>query len=104
MALTEQEKTQAIKDALDPNKIYIYCGQHNYYGPNRKNPSLAPTKNCPKCWEVYFWHDMATTPPEMRDQRLSELEEVIHKVVEMVEAGTWDFVPYRHPKIEISSE
>ena len=33
---------------------------------------------CANCWEVYFVTDIALTPPSKRQERIDELEEVIH--------------------------
>jgi hypothetical protein len=50
---------------------------------------------------VLFFHDIANTPPDKRAERLDELEEVVHKVVELAAKGKWDFIPYRHAQMEL---
>jgi len=104
MAFSEKEKQDILAQALDPNKVYLYCAGHSYFGPSKSGKPIRPTNGCAKCWEVYYWHDLASAPPHMREQRLSELEEVLSNMVQMINAGTWDFVPYEHAQIEITQE
>lgn len=100
--MTDREKL--LEEVLDPNKVSIYCGTHNYFGPTKPGqPEVKPGQNCPKCWTVLYLHDIATTPPAQRAQRLDELEEVIHKATELAARGMWDYEPLRHSKIEMES-
>lgn len=102
--MTPQEQQAYIEQALDPNKISAYCGEHSYHGPSKTNRDIKPFKNCARCWFVFYLHDMASTPPHLRAERLAELEEVIHHATELADKGKFDFEPYLHPKIEIGSE
>lgn len=104
MEMTQKEREGFLAEALDPHKISIFCGVHQYYGPSKTNKKIAPFKGCSRCWLVYYIHDMATTPPHLREQRLAELEEVIHHATELADKGQFDFEPYRHAKIEIGTE
>jgi hypothetical protein len=79
------------------------CPKHMYFGPS-KVADTKPKQGCSECWLVYFLHDIASVPPSQREQRLEELTEVIHKLNEHVEKGTWDFTPNRHAQIEFESE
>lgn len=86
---------------MDPQKVTVYCATHMYFGPSKNGVEAKPQQGCSKCWFVLYFHDIATTPPEKRQARLDELDEVLHKVVEEVEKGAWDFVPNRHAQIEM---
>lgn len=44
--------------------------------------------------------DLALTPPSKRQERLDELEEVIHHAIEFEETGRFDFVPDLNPTVE----
>lgn len=104
MAYTEKEQEAIIKEVMCPERVTLYCAKHFYSGPVKNNPEIKPAKNCKECWNVYFWHDIASAPPHLRAERLAELEEVLAKVAEMVEKGTFDLQPYDHAKIEFSEE
>jgi hypothetical protein len=45
-----------------------------------------------------------SAPPELRAERLDELEAVVRKMTELASKGKWDYEPYRHAKIEIEKE
>jgi hypothetical protein len=104
MALTEQQKTDMLSEIFDSAKINIKCGKHLYFGPVKGRPEITPALGCRDCWKVFYICEMASTPPGDRRQKLDEIEEVLNKMVEMIVAGTWDFVPYEHAKIEIGEE
>lgn len=89
---------------MDPDKVQVYCGQHFYFGPSKAENPVPPAKSCPRCMFVLYFHDIANTPPEKRGERMDELEKVIHDVVQEVEAGRWDFEPYRHSKFDLELE
>lgn len=91
---------ERLEELLDPTKVNVYCGLHNYFGPSATN-EVKPKQGCSRCWFVLYFHDLATTSPERRASRLAELDEVLHKIVELVEKGKWDYEPYRHAKIEM---
>jgi len=97
---------------IDPNtvleeaasgRLVLVCGKHNYTAARkRKNATVAipPTPNgCKLCWEVYYLTDLALTPPAKRQERLDELEEVIHHAIEFEQKGQFDFVPDVNPTI-----
>lgn len=106
---SEAEAEKILADAFDPTKVQIYCGLHNYYGAV-SNPIggmhkvSQPHSGCPRCWYVFFFQDIAQTPPSQRQARLDELEEVIHHVVESVEKGEFDLKISDRPEISIEKD
>jgi hypothetical protein len=104
MALSEQQKVDYINEIFDSNKVNLKCGRHLYFGPVAGKPEITPVMGCVDCWKVFFVHEMATTPANERRQKMDELEEVLHKVVEMVEKGAFDLELYPHAKVEIGEE
>lgn len=102
MPLNENEKQEFLAEALDSQKVTLYCKDHMYFGPSKEKP-MAPHLGCPQCWMVFYFHDMAQTAPHLREQRMEELTEVLHKVVEEVQRGTWDYKPYDKAKFEFES-
>lgn len=106
-AKTPAELTAAYKELFtgDPTKIYVHCGEHMYF-PGKlgiENVGVNPPVNtdCKSCWDAYFLVYFAKLPPEMRAQRLDELERVLRKAAESERAGTFDYRPFRHPEISI---
>jgi hypothetical protein len=103
--LAEPTKAQQayLDEVMDPQKVSVYCGDHMYFGPAKNGVESKPAVGCKKCWFVLYFHDIASTPPDKRAARLDELTEVLHKTVELVEQGKWDFEPLRHSQIEMDS-
>jgi hypothetical protein len=99
---TDADKRALLAEVMDPTKVQLYCAQHFYFGPSTK-AEVKPAKGCQRCWFVFYFHDIASTPPDKRAARMAELDEVLHKVVEEVEKGKWDFEPYRHAEISMES-
>jgi len=104
MALTQKQVFDTLDELFDQNKVQLKCGKHLYWGPVKDKPEVTPMLGCSDCWRVFYVYELATTPPDERRQKLEEIEEVMHHMVEMVEAGTWDFKPYAHAQIEIGTE
>lgn len=104
MALTEQQKNQYLAEIFDEKRVNLWCSKHNYLGPVKGRPEVKPASRCADCWKIWFIHELATTPADQRAKKLDEIEEVLRDMVQMVEAGTWDFEPYEHAKIEIGAE
>lgn len=104
MTLTEQDKRDVLKEVFDANRVTLWCKEHNYLGPIKDRPEVTPHFGCPNCWKIFYIHELATTPPDKRAEKLAEIEEVMHKVVELVERGEWDVNIFPHAKIEIGRE
>lgn len=104
MALSDQDKVDTLKELFDPSKVNLKCGQHLYFGPVKDKPEVTPMLGCVDCWKVWYIHEIATTPPSERAQKLEELESVLHDMTQMIERGEWDFVPFDHAQIEIGEE
>lgn len=106
---SDSEAQQLMADAFDDTKVQLYCGLHKYYGPV-KNPTGGmhkigtPHAGCARCWFVYYFHDIASTPPHLRQERLDELEEVVHKTVEAVNRDEFDFKVSRRPEVSIEKD
>lgn len=98
------EQLKLLNELSDPTKVQVYCGTHQYFGPTKNGVEAKPGYNCPKCWFVLYFHDIASTPPDKRAARLDELDEVLHKTVELVEQGKWDFEAIRHAEISMEKE
>jgi hypothetical protein len=73
------------------DKVQLVCGHHNYIATRKRvNGTVCvppETRGCAQCWEVYYFSDLALTPPAKRQERLDELEEVIRHAVEFERTG-----------------
>ena len=104
MSLSPQQQRELVAEAFDPKRVTLYCAPHSYFGPIKGRPEIIPAEGCVDCLKIYFIHELSQCPPDKREEKLSEIEEVMHKVVELVERGQWDFKPYDHAKIEFGEE
>ena len=90
-----------IFDDQKINRVNFFCAKHGYKGPVKDRPEITPGLGCADCWKIFYLVELVKTPPDERGQKLEEIEEVMHDMVKMVEAGTFDFQPYDHAQIEI---
>lgn len=101
-------KLEMILDEIKGGSVILTCGKHAYVAARRNkaghqvvippNPD-GPSKGCKDCWECYFVTDLCLTLPAKRQERLDELDEVIHHAVEFAQTGRFDFVPDLNPTI-----
>jgi hypothetical protein len=89
--------------------VLLTCEKHQYVAARKsKNGGLvvippnpdSQSKGCKDCWRCYYYTDYALTLPNKRLERLDELDEVIHHLVEYQKKGKWDFVPDLNPTIQ----
>jgi hypothetical protein len=92
--LSEREREELLRNALDPNKVLLVCGRHNYTITYIRRP---PVDGCPDCWFVYLAHIVAQFPPSQQKEVIERLDELIHRLIENPHAVQL----YRRPKIEI---
>lgn len=103
MAYSEAAKRAIAAEVLDPNKVTLICGLHNYTPIGSSGMPVPPaTHGCKNCWQAYYTTTLAQTPPHLREQRLEEWEKTVRDAVQYVESGKeWDFVPYARPHIKV---
>jgi hypothetical protein len=78
-----QHELGKLLSEKDSERVDLRCGRHNYLA------SKVPpeTRGCHDCWMAYYVWDIATTPPHLRQERLDELESIIHHCVEYEQKG-----------------
>lgn len=81
------EKLSRLLEEVRGGKVLINCAKHNYVGG--KIPPNPDKATCPKCWEAYYVWDYAMQLPWKRQERLEELDEVVHHAVEFAQKGTF---------------
>jgi hypothetical protein len=96
--LTAAQKEAYAKEVLDKEKIQLVCAKHNYLGSNK----VPQPRGCKDCWMAYYWYMIATTPPELRRQRVEEAYQALKKGVDSWEKGKWDFEPFDRVILEDS--
>ena len=97
---SDREREDILRDVLDPAKTQVVCGKHQYIGSE-----TPPTPNgCQMCWQAYWIHKIASTPPHLRRERLEEAYRAVYDAVKMYERGEFDFEPFEHAGTEIKTE
>jgi hypothetical protein len=80
-----------VLDEINSGRVTLVCSKHNYVAARKRaNGTVAvpPVPNgCKQCWENFYVTDLALTPPNKRQERLDELEQVIHHAVEYEKRG-----------------
>ena len=97
LVISDSERAAWVAELTDPNKVLVYCEQHNYAGSGKR----PPTSGCASCWNVFYTVLLAETPPHKRAESLAKLHEIVSKMATLIERGQWHFQPYRHAKITI---
>jgi len=92
---------ETILSEIRSEKFIPTCGKHGYVASRKKNGKIRiipPEPNgCKDCWFAYYLTDHALTPPEKRQERLDELEEVIHHTVEFAQKGKFSDMELYEP-------
>jgi hypothetical protein len=84
--LTKEDREKLIAEVMDPSKVVLTCGIHNWsYGSKR-----PPMFKCPRCNMVSFLGLLANTPPNRRDEVLEMLEYSVHQLVQADKEGRID--------------
>lgn len=101
-------RLEQILNEIKSGSVILTCGKHRYVAARKlrsghtvvipPNPD-GPSKGCKLCWEVYYVSDHCLTPPGKRQERLEELDEVTHHLIEYIKKGKFDFVPDINPTI-----
>lgn len=95
---TSQELHKFLDEALDPNKVQLICGAHNYKPGTQTG---IPFKTCPNCWMAFYVYSLARITPDKRDQFLEDLEKGVVDACAAEDKGKMDFVPSRKQEITI---
>lgn len=97
---SEVEKALLAGELLDPTKVHLICGLHQYLGS-----ATPPFPNgCVDCWKAYWWYQVATTPPHLRDELLELAYKGVYDSVKAHERGEFDFRPFASPEITIEKD
>ena len=104
MALSEHDKNDVLSEIFNSEKINVKCSRHTYFGPVKGNAQVQPEIGCADCWQVFFIHELATTPPDERGKKLEELEFVVRNANQLFESGKWDISINPHATIEIEKD
>lgn len=96
---SNEEKKAILQDVLDPRKVVVHCGKHQYMPASLFTP--PPVSGCKECWQAFYVTLFGKIPPHKRQEEMERFEEVVRKVVESVEKGEWDFAPFKHPEVKI---
>jgi hypothetical protein len=90
-----------IDEALDPEKVTLSCGIHNYFYSRTAKPNFK----CKQCMMVSFMGLIANTPPEKREETVEMLEYTIHQLIEADKRGEIDRVKLnQRPEVYINDK
>lgn len=101
MNFTNEQRDKMLKELNSPT-VHLCCEDHGFY-PG-KVTSLPMQFNCKYCTLAQFYYEFAKTPPHMRQQRLDELESLVHHMVEDLERGNFDISVFDHPQVTIEKD
>ena len=104
---TEQQVAALLAELEGSEKVQLVCSAFpngiphpQYVGSN----TPPPPRGCKNCWQAYYWHMVATTPPHLREEMLAKAEQAVANTVQAYEEGSWDFVPLDHPVVELETD
>ena len=97
---TTQEVEKVLGEVLDKNKIQLICELHHYLGSSTPPQPIG----CKHCWEAYYWHMIASTPPHLRAERLDQLSKSVQDACRMADRGEFDFEPFARPEITVQKD
>jgi hypothetical protein len=99
--ISDKDKADLISLAMDPKKVTLTCGQHNYaYGGK-----IKPNFKCKKCMFTMFLGLVANTPPDSQKDVMDMLEAEVHSMIEMSKSNDsklQDF--FKHPEVYMNDK
>ena len=103
---TPRDAEKLAAECLDPQKVILTCGIHNWsYGQQRNGSPVPPIFNCKQCQMVSFMGLLANTPPEKRQETVEMLEYSVHHMIEAEKRGEIDKnTLFRRPEVQIEKE
>ena len=69
----------------------VFCPVHNFVGGGETNP----TPGCTQCWRAFYTRLLSSFPVGEQQAKADELYDILARMVEMDEKGTFDYVPHR---------
>lgn len=98
--LTQAQAEQVLSEVFDKTKVVLLCGKHFYVGSNLPPKPIG----CQDCWKAYYWYMIATTPPDLREERINAALHTVRRAVSDYEHGKFDFEPLDRPIIETEKQ
>lgn len=104
---SKRDAEKLASEALDPNKVLLTCGIHNWsYGQKNKfGKPVPPNFKCKQCQMVSFMGLLANTPPDRRQETVEMLEYTVHKLMEAEKRGEIDKTTlFKRPEVSIERD
>ena len=86
-----------LAEVMSKDRVLLMCEKHQYVA----SETPPEPRGCKDCAQAYWWHKIASTPPHLRMERLTEALRVVRAAVESFEKGEFDFIVNEHPEILI---
>lgn len=85
-----------LNEVFDADRVMLLCGTHQYLPGGKKRPTMG----CKDCMQVFYINLLAKVPPHLRQERIEQLEAMVHHIVEELKMG---ILPPVFDRAEISS-
>ena len=91
------QKVLAENKSDGNQKVLVCCEEHGFY-PGSKL-SRGQMIGCKYCILAKLYYEFSQVPPDKREERSVQLEELVNHMFEAVEGGTFDIQLFDRPKI-----
>lgn len=100
---SRRDAEKLAAEALDPNKVLLTCGIHQWsYGQKRNGRPVPPTFKCKQCMMVTFMGLIANTPADKRAETMEMLEYSVNHLIEAEKRGEIDKMTlFQRPEVSI---
>lgn len=91
---------EVLTEALNSEKFKLVCSVHRWAYGSKQPPCFS----CKQCMMVNFVGLLCNTPPSQREERVDQLEAMVHHMVEAAKRGDLSWQKYFHPQVEIEKD
>lgn len=97
-----EKDTAELVAEQNSGQVLVFCKDHSYY-PG-KVTSLPQGLGCKHCIMAKLWYEFASVPPSKREERMEQLVQMTHHMVEDFERGAFDVNVFSRPQVSIESD
>ena len=91
---------EVLSEVLNSEKFRLVCDIHHWVYGSKAPPNFR----CKKCAMVSLVGLLCTTPPSQREERVEQLEILIHHMCEAAERGDLKWQEYFRPEVTIEKD
>jgi hypothetical protein len=103
---SRKDAEKLASEALDPEKVVLTCGIHNWsYGLKLNGQPVPPVFKCKQCQMVSFMGLLANTPADKRQETVEMLEYTVNKLIEAERRGEIDKTTlFKRPEVSVQRD